>query len=142
MTAQVWLQLGYAAALIGATFLVHTMMIIFGRHLLIRKRDGIVIVHLVWDTLRLVLLAVWLFIAHCMAVWLWAWLYSAVGINATLEEALYFAITCYTTLGFGDIVPPLDWRLLAGAASANGLLLFGLSGAVLVDATVRIRTGR
>ncbi|MEM9422061.1 MAG: potassium channel family protein, partial [Pseudomonadota bacterium] len=64
---------------------------------------------------------------------------AQIAAGATFEEALYFALTTYTTLGFGDIVPTQDWRLLTGASSANGLLLFGLSAAVLVDATERLR---
>jgi hypothetical protein len=46
---------------------------------------------------------------------------ALLDIFGTLEGAVYFSIVAYTTLGFGDILLPLDWRLLGGMASANGL---------------------
>ncbi len=141
MTQQIMIQMQYAAALISATMLLHALMIIAGRSLLLRRSVGSGVMGLASDTIRLVLISVWLFIAHIAAIWMWAWLYHLIGMNPTFEEALYFALTTYTTLGFGDIVPTQDWRLLTGASSANGLLLFGLSAAVLVDATERLRQG-
>ena len=59
--------------------------------------------------------------------------YLYVGAIAGLEPALYFAVVTITTLGFGDIVLPLESRLLAGLCAANGLLLFGVCTAFLVE---------
>ncbi|MEM9989038.1 MAG: potassium channel family protein [Pseudomonadota bacterium] len=139
MSQQIFLQLGYAGGVIAATFLLHGVMILGGRLLFpyLSGREGVTA--LLSDTVRLVVLSLWLMLAHVVSVGFWAWLYHHVGMNPTVEEALYFAFTTYTTLGFGDIVPPQDWRILTGISSANGLLLFGLSAAVLVDATHRLR---
>lgn len=136
MTQQIGIQLGYSAALIAVTFLIHAIAIVVGRRLFIYRGDRRRL-DLLGDTVRLLLISVWLFMAHVAAIFLWSALFGYVGLSGTLEEALYFALTCYTTLGFGDIVPNAEWRLLAGAASANGLLLFGLSTAVLVEAAAR-----
>jgi hypothetical protein len=57
------------------------------------------------------------------------------------EEALYFSSVTYTTLGFGDVLLPGEWRLLAGAIAADGLLLFGLSAAFLLETAARLRLG-
>lgn len=139
MTPQILTQLGWAAALIVATTLVHGVMIVVGRKVFTNPRGRGGVFGLVSDTFRLGLIALWLFIAHAISIAGWAWLYLEKSVNGDLEEALYFALATYTTLGFGDLLAPVDWRLLTGAASANGLLLFGLSAAVLVDATERLR---
>ena len=61
---------------------------------------------------------------------------------ATLEASVYFSLVAYTTLGFGDILLPNDWRLLSGMAAANGLLNFGLLTAILVETLRQIRLGQ
>jgi len=50
-----------------------------------------------------------------------------------LADAAYFAFVNYTTLGYGDILPASDWRLLGPIAAMNGVLLFGWSTAVIYD---------
>jgi hypothetical protein len=42
-------------------------------------------------------------------------------------DVLYFSITTYTTLGFGDLYPRGSLRLIAGIESLNGLVLIGWS---------------
>jgi hypothetical protein len=41
--------------------------------------------------------------------------------------ALYFSAETYTSLGYGDVVPTGDLRLVAGVEALNGLLLIGWS---------------
>lgn len=67
------------------------------------------------------------------SVLLWAVSLFLLNIFSTLEEAVYFALVAFTTLGFGDILLPQDWRLLGGMSAANGLLMFGLLTAILVE---------
>mgnify|MGYP003674721669 CR=1 FL=1 len=55
------------------------------------------------------------------------------------EESVYFGFVAFTTLGFGDILLPLQWRLLGGMAAANGLLNFGLLTAVIVETLRQVR---
>jgi voltage-gated potassium channel Kch len=40
---------------------------------------------------------------------------------------LYFSAETFTSLGYGDVIPVGDLRLLAGAEALNGLLLIGWS---------------
>ncbi|MEM9232672.1 MAG: ion channel [Pseudomonadota bacterium] len=139
MSQQILIQFAYAAALIGSTTLIHGLMIVVGRKIIRRPQGNDGIVPIIGDTICLGLISLWLFLSHIMASWMWAWLYLHVGISPNIEEAIYFSLVTYTTLGFGDLLAPVDWRLLTGAASANGLLLIGLSGAVLIDFTERLR---
>ncbi|MEY1554041.1 ion channel [Yoonia sp. R2331] len=87
----------------------------------------------------LVTTAVWILAQLTVGVWLWALTFVALDIFATLEEAVYFALVVFTTLGFGDILLPVEWRLLGGMASLNGLLNIGLVTAVLVETMRQIR---
>lgn len=68
-----------------------------------------------------------------VAVWVWAVALYFLDIFVTFEASVYFALVAFTTLGFGDVLLPTEWRLLGGLAAANGLLLFGLLTAMLVE---------
>jgi len=83
--------------------------------------------------LALIAITLWLLAALSISVWVWAAAFIGVGAFETLERALYFSVVVFTTLGFGDITLPEPWRLLSGLSAANGLLLFGLSTAFLVE---------
>ena len=50
---------------------------------------------------------------------------------STLEKAFYFSAQNYTTLGNGDIGISDRWRLLGPLEAINGLLLVGLSTALM-----------
>lgn len=45
----------------------------------------------------------------------------------SLSQCLYFSAETYSSLGYGDVVPGGDLRLLAGVEVLNGLLLIGWS---------------
>ncbi|MGR3793957.1 ion channel [Vannielia sp. SX4] len=75
----------------------------------------------------------WTLVVMTAAVWIWALALWALGVLVTLEASVYFALVAFTTLGFGDILLPLEWRLLGGLAAANGLLVFALLAAMLVE---------
>lgn len=76
------------------------------------------------------------------AVWIWAVAFWALGVFVTLEASVYFSLVAFTTLGFGDILLPQDWRLLAGVIAANGLLNIGLYTAILVETLRHLRLGQ
>jgi len=87
----------------------------------------------------LVGVTLWLMAAHSVGVWIWAATFLMLGAFDALEPALYFSVVSFTTLGFGDITLSEQWRLLSGVSAANGLLLFGLSTAFLVEFLTRLR---
>jgi hypothetical protein len=86
--------------------------------------------------------SVWVLAIITVGVWLWAGVFFGLGAFSTLEEAVYFAIVSFTTLGFGDVLLPPEWRVLAGMAAANGLLNFGLLTALMVEALRAVRLGQ
>lgn len=75
-----------------------------------------------------------------LSVWLWAFAFVALGVFDALEPAAYFSIVAFTTLGFGDVLLPMEWRILGGMTAANGLLNIGLFTALLVEALRRVRS--
>ncbi|MEY4698093.1 MAG: hypothetical protein RIT14_2521 [Pseudomonadota bacterium] len=86
--------------------------------------------------------SLWVLGTITAGVWLWALVYDLLGVFPTREEALYFSIVCFTTLGFGDVLLPPEWRILAGMTSTNGFLNFGLMTALLIEALRHIRLGQ
>ncbi|RVT87456.1 two pore domain potassium channel family protein [Rhodobacteraceae bacterium CCMM004] len=84
--------------------------------------------------LTLGLAMVWAVLVMTLGVWIWAVAFHLLDVFEDFETALYFALVAFTTLGFGDLLLPPEWRLLAGLSAAAGLLNFGLLTAILVDA--------
>lgn len=83
--------------------------------------------------------ALWVLVQMTVAVWLWALTFAGLGIFDALEESVYFALVSFTTLGFGDILLPVEWRLLGGMAALNGLLNMGLVTAAMIEVLRQLR---
>ncbi len=79
-----------------------------------------------------------MFLLSLLEMAAWATLYLHVGAVDTFEKALYFSTVTFTTLGYGDILLDANWRLLAAFEAVNGIIIFGLSTAVVVSAVQRI----
>lgn len=45
----------------------------------------------------------------------------------SMSVVMYFSAETFTSLGYGDVIPSGDLRMLAGAEALNGLLLIGWS---------------
>ena len=43
------------------------------------------------------------------------------------NEALYFSLVTFTTVGYGDVVIETEWKLLAGLEAINGIMMVGWS---------------
>jgi hypothetical protein len=74
-----------------------------------------------------------LMIAHIAEVLLWSLTYLIVDAAPPGANLIYFAFVNYTTLGYGDVVPVADWKLLGPMTAMNGVLLFGWSTAVIFE---------
>ena len=72
-------------------------------------------------------------VAHTMEVLVWVCTYWLVQAAPPGSDLLYFAFVNYTTLGYGDITPVPEWRLIGPLTAMNGILLFGWSAAILFE---------
>jgi hypothetical protein len=75
-----------------------------------------------------------------MAVWATA--YSVGDVLPDFETALYYSLTSYTTVGYGDVIPPASWRLLGPIEAAVGILMLGWSTSIIVAAVQRMYNAR
>lgn len=80
-----------------------------------------------------------LFALHTVEIWSYALLYVRMGALPSFDDALYFSTTSYSTLGYGDILLPANWRLVGAIEGANGIILLGWSTAFFVSVINRIR---
>lgn len=91
-----------------------------------------------WKIIILTISVLGIFMSHTVQVWLWAGFYLSVESFASLEEALYFSISTFSTVGYGDVIIENKWRLIAGLESANGFMLFGWSTAFIFEIMSRL----
>lgn len=85
----------------------------------------------------MIAVAVVLKVAHMLEILTWAVTYHVVQAAAADPDMLYFAFVNYTTLGYGDITPVRQWRLLGPLTAMNGVLLFGWSAAILFEVLLK-----
>jgi len=101
---------------------------------------------------KLIVVIIGAFFAHALEILLYAVAfyvlarYLSVGLlgdasRSSLTLSLYFSAETYTSLGYGDVVPGGDLRLLAGMEALNGLLLIGWSASYTYIAMERFWGG-
>ena len=83
-----------------------------------------------------------LLMLHFIEAGIWAGFYQISGVIPEFETALYFSITSYTTVGYGDVLLTPPWRLLGPIEAAVGILMFGWSTAIIVATITRIQRDR
>lgn len=79
-----------------------------------------------------------LMLSHTIQLYIWAVSLWLLGALPWYEEPIYFALVTYTTVGYGDVTLPADFRIFGAMASVNGILAFGLTTAFLVSFFPRI----
>ena len=86
------------------------------------------------DILLLSAVMLVLMLGNCLQMALWAGLFLLLGEFERFVDALYFSGVTFATLGYGDLVLSEGWRLLSALEAANGILMFGVSTAVMTAA--------
>ena len=72
-------------------------------------------------------LTCWLILVHLAEIAVWGLFYCWQGCLPDAESAFYFSGVTYTTVGYGDLVLPKPWRMLAPLEAMTGILMCGLS---------------
>ena len=78
-------------------------------------------------TLFVISLTFWLLLIHLAEIAVWGLFYCWQGCMPDAESAFYFSGVTYTTVGYGDLVLPKPWRMLAPVEALTGILMCGLS---------------
>ena len=81
-------------------------------------------------------------VAHLVEIAFWAVLFVICREFSDFETAYYHSAVNYTSLGYGDIVMSPAWRLLGPLETANGMLLFGVSTAMIFAVIQRLFVAR
>ena len=81
-------------------------------------------------------------VAHLIDIALWAVLFMICGEFTGIGTAYYHSAVNYTTLGYGDVVMTASWRMLGPLEAADGMLMFGVSTAIIFALTQRLLQGR
>jgi len=82
------------------------------------------------------------FSAHLVQITFWAVLFMMCGEFADFGAAYEHSAVNYTTLGSGDVVMTPSWRLLGPIEAADGMLMFGVSTAMIfavIQWLIRVR---
>lgn len=77
-------------------------------------------------------------VSHMLNVACWACLFVLVGEFPNFVEAFYHSAVNYSALGYGDVLMSKHWRLLGPMEAINGVLMFGLSTAMLFAILFRL----
>ena len=80
--------------------------------------------------------------AHAVEIAIWAIVLGQCGEFTRFTEAFYHSAVNYTSLGYGDIVMSASWKLLGPVEAANGLLMFGVSTAMIFAVIQRLVQSR
>jgi len=78
-----------------------------------------------------------LMVAHTLEVFVWSLAYAIVNAAPDDTNLVYFAFVNYTTLGYGDVTPLVEWRLLGPMTAMNGVLMFGWSTALIFEVLIK-----
>ncbi len=80
-------------------------------------------------------------VLHGIVILLWASCYRGLCFPSW-ESAFYFSASSYTTVGYGDVVLPLKWRLLGPLESMVGMLMSGISVGLLFAVITHLVEGK
>jgi voltage-gated potassium channel Kch len=113
------------------TVIIHALippLILQGiRHQFARGRAGVWF----WDVILVMFFTLLALAAHLAEIALWALSFLLCGEFSNFAAALYFSGNTYTTLGDSTTVLSPRWRMLGPIEAADGMLMFGVSTAII-----------
>jgi hypothetical protein len=131
-------NLALGSLLIAATVLIQTAgLIILSRNVAMLARSFHLHRHTAGKLLAMISIVLGIFVIHTVEIWLWAIVFDAVGAVSGFENALYFSIVTFSTVGYGDITINPAWRMFAALEAMDGFILIGWSIAYLIAASTR-----
>jgi voltage-gated potassium channel Kch len=125
-------EISVAALIVFACLLLHVAGLLLMAEWLLQRREYL---ERKAARLRFAILMILLFsgilLLHVVETALWAIFYYSRALFTDFETSLYFSLTSYTTIGYGDVLLPKKWRLLGAIEGVSGVLLCGISTAFI-----------
>lgn len=119
---------------IAGTIVIHATAVIVSVHFIRRQQQAGRIGVQFWQDVAIVCITTLVNgAAHLFEIAVWALLFLLCGEFIQFGGAFYHSATNYTTLGYGDVVMTPPWRLLGPLEAADGMLMFGVSTAIIVS---------
>jgi hypothetical protein len=81
-------------------------------------------------------------LSHLLEIYIWGLALNLSGLIPNAHQAMLFAGSVYTTLGFTNNPLPLSWDLVMVVIALSGMISFGWSISVLFGMTQIIHTAR
>lgn len=72
-----------------------------------------------------------LLLLHLLQIAVWAAFYHLRGCFPSFDIAFYYSATSYSTVGYGDVLPPVPLRVFGAIEAVTGVLMFGWSTGAL-----------
>jgi len=124
--------LAVSVGAIVCTILIHAVVVTAIVNLVRFEKRGGRMGRSLWFDIAIVGRAIALaLMAHLIEIAVWAVLFVMCGEFADFGTAYYHSAVNYTTLGYGDVLMSASWRLLGPLEAANGMLLFGVTTAMV-----------
>lgn len=121
-----------ACAILGVCLVIHIAGLVFlGQRLVLRREKIQNRGRFLYTSQLLITIFSIIVLLHVIEACLWAAFFRLYGLFPDFETSLYFSLKSYSTVGYGDVLLPHDWRLLGPVEAITGVLLCGLSGAFL-----------
>jgi len=135
----VLLPLAVGTAMTLVTIFIHGLALTTIVHFVRRERRlGYAGVHF-WKDVTIVAAATSVALAaHLIEMAAWALVFVRCGEFRDFAAAFYSSAENYTTLGYGDVVMSARWRLLGPLESADGMLMFGVTTAMIFSVIQRL----
>jgi Ion channel len=133
------LPLGITAPAVLSTVIIHGLALVtIIRFVRREQRLGVAGVRF-WKDVSIVSGAVLVaFAAHVLEIAVWAGVFLWCREFRSFPSAFYCSAENYTTLGYGDVVMSRAWKLLGPLESADGMLMFGVSTAMIFAVIQRL----
>ena len=131
----------FAVALVAGTVAIHsvgTYFLLWGAvryHYRISGRS-----HFILLTGGVTVRVLALLLVHMLEVALWAVLFYGEGCFPDLRTSIYFSLITYSTVGYGDVVLNVQYRMLGGIEALVGILMLSWSTALLIGYLQRAYT--
>lgn len=122
----------YGLPTMAVCLLLESLLLLIALRYYVR-REALVKTGAFWSTLLVVSgVMLLLVIGNIAQIGIWALLLQMLGEFADFNTAFYHSAMNFATLGYGDIVMSDQYKLLGPLEAINGVLMIGVSTAVLM----------